>query len=95
MSKLVAVSLIGAELVTITGYAAGDVIGDHDHALCYLMEPALEFKKKEQLRAPPSSRFLETDFIQTTEDHYPDLLPSFKELDQAERASVQFTQCGA
>ena len=24
------------------GYAAGDVIGDHDHALCYLMEPLLE-----------------------------------------------------
>lgn len=45
------------------GYAAGDVIGDHDHALCYLM------------------------------DHYPDLLPSFKELDPAERQSVQFTQC--
>jgi len=45
------------------GYAAGDVIGDHDHALCYLM------------------------------DHYPDLLPSFKELDHAERQSVQFTQC--
>lgn len=45
------------------GYSAGDVIGDHDHALCYLM------------------------------DHYPDLLPSFKELDLAERQSVQFTQC--
>eukprot|EP00435_Cladocopium_sp_Y103_P064648 s276_g26.t1 len=26
-------------------------------------------------------------------DHYPDLLPSFKELDHAERQSVQFTQC--
>lgn len=45
------------------GYAAGDVIGDHDHALCYVM------------------------------DHYPDLLPSFKDLDPAERQSVQFTQC--
>ncbi|OLP76761.1 hypothetical protein AK812_SmicGene43263 [Symbiodinium microadriaticum] len=26
-------------------------------------------------------------------DHYPDLLPSFKDLDPAERQSVQFTQC--
>ena len=25
-------------------------------------------------------------------DHYPDLLPSFKDLDPAERQSVQFTQ---
>ncbi|CAE7219035.1 par-5 [Symbiodinium natans] len=44
------------------GYAAGNVIGDHDHALCYIM------------------------------DHYPDLLPSFKELSASERQSVQFTQ---
>jgi len=45
------------------GYAAGDVIGDHDTALCYIL------------------------------DHYTELLPSFKELDPAERQSVQFTQC--
>jgi len=45
------------------GYAAGDVIGDHDHALCYVM------------------------------DHFPDLLPSFKDLDPAEKQSLQFTQC--
>jgi len=45
------------------GYEAGDVIGDHDHALCYIM------------------------------DHYPDLLPSFRELGSSERQSIQFTQC--
>jgi len=45
------------------GYASGDVIGDHDHALSYVM------------------------------DHYPDMLPSFKDLEPAEKRSVQFTQC--
>eukprot|EP00440_Ansanella_granifera_P066560 gb/GFBE01072188.1/.p1 GENE.gb/GFBE01072188.1/~~gb/GFBE01072188.1/.p1 ORF type:complete len:957 (+),score=177.15 gb/GFBE01072188.1/:1-2871(+) len=45
------------------GYAVGDVIADHDHALSYLM------------------------------DHYPELLPSFMDLDPVERRSVQFTQC--
>ncbi|CAE8626721.1 unnamed protein product, partial [Polarella glacialis] len=45
------------------GYAAGNVIGDHDIALSYLM------------------------------DHYPELLPSFIDLDPVERRSVQFTQC--
>lgn len=45
------------------GYHAGDVIGDHDHALSYLM------------------------------DHYPDLLPSFRDLSPAEKRSVHFTQC--
>ena len=29
------------------------------------------------------------------QDHYPDLLPSFKDLDPAERQSVQFTQFGS
>ena len=25
----------------LIGYAAGDVIGDHDHALCYVMDSGL------------------------------------------------------
>merc|ERR1719277_746063 len=45
------------------GYQGGDTIGDHDHALSYVM------------------------------DHYPTMLPSFRDLDPAERKSVQFTQC--
>mmetsp|Transcript_11817 Transcript_11817/g.29746 ORF Transcript_11817/g.29746 Transcript_11817/m.29746 type:complete len:832 (-) Transcript_11817:27-2522(-) len=45
------------------GYGAGDTIGDHDHALSYVME------------------------------HYPQLLPSFRDLEPAEKRSVQFTQC--
>mmetsp|Transcript_5264 Transcript_5264/g.12606 ORF Transcript_5264/g.12606 Transcript_5264/m.12606 type:complete len:977 (+) Transcript_5264:200-3130(+) len=45
------------------GYAAGDTVGDHDHALSYIME------------------------------QYPDLLPSFRGLEEAERRSVHFTQC--
>mmetsp|Transcript_17510 Transcript_17510/g.37463 ORF Transcript_17510/g.37463 Transcript_17510/m.37463 type:complete len:986 (-) Transcript_17510:581-3538(-) len=45
------------------GYAAGDTISDHDHALSYVM------------------------------DHFPQLLPSFRDLDAAERRSVHFTQC--
>jgi hypothetical protein len=45
------------------GYAAGDRVGDHDHALSYLME------------------------------YYPELLPSFKGLDEEEQRAVMFTQC--
>jgi len=45
------------------GYRAGDTIGDHDHALSYVM------------------------------DHFPELLPSFKGLQEEEQRSVQFTQC--
>lgn len=45
------------------GYSGGDTIGNHDHALSYVM------------------------------DFYPELLPSFKDLDPGERRSVQFTQC--
>jgi len=45
------------------GYAVGDTIGDHDHALSYVM------------------------------DHYPEMLPSFRDLEPAEKRSVQFTQC--
>merc|ERR1719382_56160 len=41
------------------GYQAGDTIGDHDHALSYVME------------------------------HFPAMLPSFKDLDATERLSVQ------
>jgi len=44
-------------------YVAGDTIGDHDHALSYVM------------------------------DNYPDILPSFRDLEQGEKRSVQFTQC--
>lgn len=46
------------------GYMAGDTIGDHDHALSYVME------------------------------YFPELLPSFAGLEDAERRSVCFTQCG-
>lgn len=114
------------ELLVIWGYAAGDVIGDHDHALCYLMVPVLEFT--DQLKVStvlPEHVILCTHFVLVRwrcylkaiwrlcciyfwrlfatyvssacflEDHYPDLLPSFKELDQAERQSVQFTQCSS
>jgi len=45
------------------GYNAGDIIGDHDHALSYVME------------------------------HYPSMLPSFRDLDVSERKSIKFTQC--
>jgi len=45
------------------GYATGDTVGDHDHALSYVM------------------------------DHYPDALPSFRDLVQEEKRAVQFTQC--
>jgi len=45
------------------GYGAGDIIGDHDHALAYVME------------------------------HFPDMLPSFRELESSEKLSVKFTQC--
>merc|ERR1719277_2404279 len=45
------------------GYCAGDTIGDHDHALSYIM------------------------------DFYPEALPSFCGLDDANKRSVQFTQC--
>jgi len=45
------------------GYASADTIGDHDHALSYVME------------------------------HYPTALPSFRDLDEVEKRSVQFTQC--
>jgi len=45
------------------GYMAGDTIGDHDHALSYIME------------------------------HYPSILPSFRDLDEKEKRSVKFTQC--
>jgi len=45
------------------GYAAGDTVGDHDHALSYIM------------------------------DHYPDMLPSYRDLHHEEKLSVQFTQC--
>jgi len=45
------------------GYAAGDRIGDHDHALAYIM------------------------------DFFPELLPSFKDLDESDRRSLHFTQC--
>uniref|UniRef100_A0A7S4Q5X9 Uncharacterized protein n=1 Tax=Alexandrium monilatum TaxID=311494 RepID=A0A7S4Q5X9_9DINO len=45
------------------GYVAGDRIGDHDHALAYIM------------------------------DHFPELLPSFKDLDEEDRRALQFTQC--
>ena len=42
--------------------------------------------------APPP-QFYSVHLDLTAQDHYPDLLPSFKELDPAERQSVQFTQC--
>jgi len=45
------------------GYQVGDVIGDHDQALSYLM------------------------------DHYPELIPSYAELEEDEKFSVAFTQC--
>jgi len=45
------------------GYSGGDTIGDHDHALSYVMQ------------------------------HYPDIFPSFRDLDPDERRSVLFTQC--
>jgi len=45
------------------GYGPGDTIGDHDHALSYVME------------------------------YFPELLPSFRDLDESERRSVLFTQC--
>jgi len=54
---------VSAEHAPYHGYAAGETIGDHDHALAYVM------------------------------DHYPDMLPSFRDLPPEERRSVQFTQC--
>lgn len=54
---------VQAQHAPYNAYAAGDTIGDHDHALGYVMQ------------------------------HYPDLLPSFKGLAEADRGSVKFTQC--
>jgi len=45
------------------GYSSGDTIGDHDHALSYVME------------------------------HFPEVLPSFRDLDPAEKRGVQLSQC--
>mmetsp|Transcript_44424 Transcript_44424/g.117579 ORF Transcript_44424/g.117579 Transcript_44424/m.117579 type:complete len:990 (-) Transcript_44424:511-3480(-) len=45
------------------GYVAGDTIGDHDHALSYIME------------------------------YYPEMLPSFRELEPEEKRGVQLSQC--